>query len=90
MGNPFFRLYADHRTGTIDSSYHQVFNSLNAFDSISSVNHSFIIKDSTTYNEYEISKKIATYFDSYSTYLRDRNCATLVIDNYFNTQYIVK
>ena len=52
--------------------------------------YSFVVTDSVAYNYFVDKTSYTTYFDNYSTYLRDRNCATLVIDNYYNTQYIVK
>ena len=77
-----------------DSAYTVNVNNNRTYQSMAefySINEGLIyIKDSTVYNQFTTDSLVATYFNNYSTYLRDRNCATLVIDNYYNTQYIVK
>ena len=76
---------------TVDSSFNKTFKSMTEFDALSTEDvYSFVVTDSVAYNYFIDKTSYTTYFDNYSTYLRDRNCATLVIDNYYNTQYIVK
>ena len=76
---------------TVDSSFNKTFKSVTEFEALSTEDvYSFVVTDKVTYNDFVDKTSYTTYFDNYSTYLRDRNCATLVIDNYYNTQYIVK
>ena len=76
---------------TVDSSFNKTFKSMTEFEALSTEDvYSFVVTDSVAYNYFVDKTSYTTYFDNYSTYLRDRNCATLVIDNYYNTQYIVK
>ena len=76
---------------TVDSSFNKTFKSMTEFEALSTEDvYSFVVTDSVAYNYFIDKTSYTTYFDNYSTYLRDRNCATLVIDNYYNTQYIVK
>lgn len=76
---------------TVDSSFNKTFNSMTEFEALSTEDvYSVVVTDSVAYNYFVDKTSYTTYFDNYATYLRDRNCATLVIDNYYNTQYIVK
>lgn len=76
---------------TVDSSFNKTFKAMTEFEALSTEDvYSFVVTDSITYKDFVDKTSYTTYFDNYSTYLRDRNCATLVIDNYYNTQYIVK